>query len=295
MKERFDIHQHVTDSIIASIERGAGTFHLPWHNAGGAITRPTNIASKKPYRGVNILALWAASEERGYGSGVWGTYRQWDEIGCQVRKGERASYIVFYKEFEIASDASVEDANAESETRPFARATPVFAAEQVDGYETAVQESPVPIEPIAAADALVAATGAVVIYGGTRAFYRPSTDTIHLPPREAFVGSATSSAAESFYSTLLHELVHYTSAETRCNRQLGKRFGDDAYAMEELVAELGAAFLCAELGIASEPRLDHAQYLASWLSVLKADKRAIFTAASKASEAAGFLGGVARG
>ena len=126
-------------------------------------------------------------------------------------------------------------------------------------------------------------------HGGSRAFYRPSTDTIQLPPREAFVGSATSPPAESYYSTLLHELTHWTSAEARCNRQLGRRFGDDAYAIEELVAELGAAFLCADLRLTDAPRPDHAQYLDSWLTVMKADKKAIFTAASKASEAVTFL------
>ena len=145
------------------------------------------------------------------------------------------------------------------------------------------------IEPIDAAEAFVRATGAAIAHGGTRAYYRPSTDTIQLPDRTAFVGTATSTAQESYYSTLLHELTHWTSPEQRCNRTLGKRFGDDAYAMEELVAELGAAFLCAELGITMEARLDHAQYLASWLSVLKADKKAIFTAASGASKAVEFL------
>lgn len=117
----------------------------------------------------------------------------------------------------------------------------------------------------------------------------PDTDVIHIPPPSAFIGSATSSPEETFYSTLLHELVHWTSAKDRCDRELGKRFGDAAYGMEELIAELGAAFLCADLGIASTPRLDHARYLASWLKVLRQDKRAIFTAASKASQAAAFL------
>ena len=182
---------------------------------------------------------------------------------------------------------------AETETRLFARATPVFAAEQVDGYQPPVIDAPtvIPMTPIEQAEAFVAATGAQIDYGGTRAFYRPSTDSIQLPPREAFIGSPTSTPAESYYSTILHELTHWTSAESRCNRQLGKRFGDQAYAMEELVAELGAAFLCADLHITDEPRVDHAQYLASWLSVMKEDKKAIFTAASKASEAAAYLTG----
>jgi antirestriction protein ArdC len=287
MKERFDIHQHITNQIVAAIERGAGEFRLPWHGSGGSITQPKNVASKKHYRGVNIVALWAASEQNGFGSGLWGTYRQWTEAGAQVRKGEKSSYVVFYKEIEVAGATSGQD--TEVDKRLFARATPVFAAEQVDGYELPVIANPTPMQPVAAAEAFVAATGATVNHGGSRAYYRPSADSIQLPPREAFIGTKTSTAAEAYYSTLLHELTHWTSHEQRCNRQLGKRFGDSAYAMEELVAELGAAFLCSEIGITAEPRIDHAQYLASWLSVLKADKRAIFTAASKALEATKFL------
>lgn len=288
--ERFDIHQQVTNQIIAAIERGAGEFRLPWHRATGSIMRPANIASKKPYRGVNIVALWATAEVRGYSSGIFGTYKQWCDIGAQVRKGEKSAYVVFYKEIAVAAGED-DAAGDDTETRLFARATPVFAAEQVDGYEPPVLDPPsTGIEPIDAAEAFVAATGAVVDYGGGRAFYRPATDSIQLPTRAAFVGSSTSPPAEAFYSTLLHELTHWTSPASRCNRELGKRFGDQAYAMEELVAELGAAFLCAELGISCEPRVDHAQYLAAWLAVLKVDKKAIFTAASKASQAVAFLG-----
>jgi antirestriction protein ArdC len=283
--ERFDIHQHITNQIVSAIEQGAGEFRLPWHRSAGNIMRPVNIASKAAYRGVNILTLWAAADASGYSSGTWGTYKQWAETGAQVRKGEKATYVVFYKEITTAS----EDSN-EAETRLFARATPVFAAEQVDGYQAPTLDAPATIiEPITQAEACVAATGATIAHGGSRAFYRPSTDSIHLPPREAFIGSPTSSPAESYYATLLHELTHWTSHESRCNRQLGKRFGDYAYAAEELIAELGAAFLCSDLRISDEPRRDHAQYLDTWLTVLKADKKAIFTAASKASEAAAWL------
>lgn len=289
--ERFDIHQHITDQIVAAIERGAGDFRLPWHSRG-SITCPTNIASKKAYRGVNILALWAAAEHRGFSSGVWGTYKQWAEAGAQVRRGEKSSYVVFYKELEYAS--AEDGTDGETETRLFARATPVFAAEQVDGFDAPAAPG-AEIEPIAAADAFVKATGAVIRHGGSRAYYRPSTDEIQLPLASDFVGSPTSTAQEAYYSTLLHELTHWTSHATRCNRELGKRFGDDAYAMEELIAELGAAFLCAELHITPEPRADHAQYLSSWLKVLKADKKAIFTAASKASQATAWLRNFCRG
>jgi len=286
MKERFNIHQHITDQIVETIERGASEFSLPW-NRGGNILRPTNIESGKPYQGVNVVALWATSELRGFNSGVFGTYRQWTEKKARVRKGERASYVVFYKEYDVAQDGETE-----SSTRLVARATPVFAAEQVDGYTAPVIASPEPVEPIAACETFVAATKAILHHGGDRAFYRPSTDEIHLPNHEAFTGSKTRGASEAYYGILLHELTHWTSHPSRCARELGKRFGDSAYAMEELVAELGAAFLCADLGIAPEPRPDHAQYLASWLDVLKGDNRAIFTAASKASEAARFLAGL---
>jgi antirestriction protein ArdC len=215
---------------------------------------------------------------------LWGCWRA--AAGARVRKGEKAAYVVFYKELEFA--AHPETGDAATETRLFAPVTPVFAAEQVDGYQVPlIDASPATvITPIEQAEAFVAATGASIHHGGGRAFYRPSTDSIQLPPREAFIGSPTSTPAESYYSTLCHELTRH---ETRCNRQLGKRFGDDAYAIEELVGELEAAFLCADLKITDEPRADHAQYLASWLSVLKADKKAIFTADSKASEAAAFI------
>ncbi len=286
MKERFDIHQHITDQIVATIEKGAGDFQMPWHGTSGAIMRPTNVASKKSYRGVNVIALWAASEQRGFSSGIWGTYRQWAEAGAQVRKGVKSSYVVFYKELEAADE--------DADKRLVARATPVFTAEQVEGYELPASPVLAPVNPIEHAEAFIAATGASVSHGGTRAYYRPSTDSIQMPLREAFVGTATSTASESYYATLLHELTHWTSQEARCNRQLGKRFGDSAYAMEELVAELGAAFLCAELGISSETRTDHAQYIASWLAILKADKRAVFTAASAASKAAEYLTALVR-
>jgi antirestriction protein ArdC len=285
-KDRFNIHQHITNQIITAIERGAGDYRLPWHN-NGSITCPTNIASKKAYRGVNIVALWAASEQCGYTSGVWGTYRQWTEAGAQVRKGEKSSYVVFYKELEYTS--AEDNGDAETETRLFARATPVFAAEQVEGYEGPEAPQAGQVEPLETADSFVRGTGATILHGGARAYYQPSTDRIQLPEKSSFVGTATSTAQEGYYSTLLHELTHWTSAPHRCDRQLGKRFGDDAYAMEELVAELGAAFLCAELGITSEPRNDHAQYLSSWLRVLRADNKAVFTAASKASQATDWL------
>ena len=164
----------------------------PYSRVEYLVTLPTpkkfnDIASKKAYRGVNIVPLWAASQACGFSSGIWGTYRQWSEAGAQVRKGEKSSYVVFYKELEYAR---AEDwADAESETRLFARATPVFAAEQVEGFNAEPASDRPEIEPIDAAEAFVRATGAAIAHGGTRAYYRPSTDSIQLPDRAAFVGS----------------------------------------------------------------------------------------------------------
>ncbi len=282
--QNFDIHQAITNTIIAAIERGAGEFRLPWHRSAGSMVRPVNVGSNKPYRGVNVVALWASADQNGYSSGLWGTYRQWAEAGAQVRKGEKAAHVVFYKEISIADD---ED---QPETRLIARASPVFAAEQVEGYAPSRSDAAAPpMTPIEQAEAFAAKTGATIEHGGERAFYRPSADLIVLPPREAFIGTPTISPAEAYYATAFHELIHWTGHESRCNRQLGRRFGDAAYAAEELIAELGAAFLCADVDVSAEPRVDHAQYLDHWLKLLKADKRAIFTAASKASEAVAYL------
>lgn len=282
-KERFDIQQHLTDRIVAAIEAGAGSWQMPWHRGSGG-KHPVNIASGKKYRGVNVLGLWVEAQVNGYGSHVWGTFRQWDAAGATVRKGQKASYVVFYKEIEVVDDEQDEN---DFKRRLFARATPVFNADQVDGFGNPTLETP--LEGIESADAFVARTGATIVHGGSRACYVLSLDEIRMPERASFIGSATSTATEAYYSTVLHELTHWTAPSHRCGRDLSGRFGSEAYAMEELVAELGAAFLSAELGITVEPRPDHAQYLAHWLDVLKADKRAIFTAASKASEASAYL------
>jgi len=208
-----------------------------------------------------------------------------------VRKGEKASYVVFYRDGRAGRGVELSDGDDDRSTRRlFARASAVFAAEQVESF---VLPEPTPqADPVIACDAaerFVAATGATIHHEGHRAFYRPSTDSIYMPPRAAFTGTATSSPTEAYYATLFHELTHWTGHKCRCDRELGKRFGPGAYAMEELVAELGSAFLCAEVGITGEPRADHAAYLADWLAILREDKKAIFTAASKASQAAAFL------
>ncbi|QLF72069.1 DUF1738 domain-containing protein (plasmid) [Peteryoungia desertarenae] len=289
--ERFDVYTEVTNTIIAAIEAGAGSWQMPWHRHGEGLNRPVNIDTTKAYRGINVLSLWASAQARGFATGTWGTYRQWQTKGCQVRKGEKASLVVFYKELNV--EETNDNGETQSGKRLMARASYVFNADQVDGYDApAIPEPKDAVQVIEAADRFISATGATVCHGGTRAFYRPSDDIIQMPERERFLGTETSSATESYYATLLHELIHYSGAPNRCDRQFGKRFGDEAYAVEELVAELGAAFLCADLGVALTPRPDHAAYVGSWLKVLKADKKAIFTAASAAARATDFLAGL---
>lgn len=288
-KQPYDLHQQITDRILQAIEAGAGEFRMPWHSSTGH-RLPRNVASNKPYRGINILALWSAQLERGYQSHLWGTYHQWHCIGAQVRRGEKSSLIVFYREV-VRTERN--DAGEPEEKRSLvARASLVFNADQVEGYPPSDDSERIDrTEQLAAVDALIAATGAAIDTGGTQAYFSPEKDVIFMPARDRFTGTDTRTATESYYSVLFHELTHWTAAEHRLNRNLKNRFGSEAYAMEELIAELGAAFLCARTGIASEPRADHAAYLAEWLTVLKSDKKAIFTAASKASQAVDYLTG----
>jgi antirestriction protein ArdC len=286
---RFDVYRAVTDKIVLAIEAGAGEFQLPWHRSGPAIARPSNAETGKAYRGVNVVALWAEATLAGYPSGHWASYQQWQSVGAQVRRGEAGSTIVFFREIERDEPA---EADEEGARRFVARAFRVFNAAQVDGWAEPERVSPEPAAVIEAAEAFVLASGANVRHEGQSAFYRPGDDLIVLPERRRFCGTLTSTPAESYYATLLHELTHWTGAKHRLDREFGKRFGDHAYAIEELVAELGAAFLCADLGIANEPRPDHAAYLSRWLQILKQDARAIFTAARLASQAGDFLHGL---
>jgi antirestriction protein ArdC len=287
---RFDVYEAITNQIVSAIEAGAGQVQLPWHRKGAAICRPVNVASKNSYRGVNTVALWAAADARGYEQGIWGTYRQWQERDAQVRKGEKSSLIIFYKEFGNDDSAGEGSATDENPRRFVAKASYVFNIAQVDGY--AMQEASQPvaqIDPIDAAERLISATGADIRIGGDSAYFAPASDYIAMPDKHRFIGTGTSTATQGWYSILLHELTHWSGHKTRLNRELNERFGSDAYAMEEMIAELGAAFLCGDLGISAEPRPDHAAYIDNWFRILKSDRKAIFTAASAANKAAEYL------
>lgn len=281
---RFDVHATITNTIIAAIERGVDEFVMPWHRQGG-FGRPANAATSRLYRGVNVLALWATAMTKGFSSNHWATYRQWTTLGAHVQKGAKGTPILFYKPLTPGDERD----ESQSPSRFIARASCVFNGDQVDGWKAECVDQADELIRIEAAECLVTSSGAEVRHVGDNAFYSAVHDYVQMPTAERFVGSPTRSAGEAYYAVLLHELVHWTGGEHRLQRTFGERFGDHAYAFEELVAELGSAFLCADLGIATEPRPDHASYIAHWLTVLSSDKRAIVTASRLATEAAGFL------
>lgn len=286
-----DVYERVTDRIVEALERGVKPWTQPWSgdNMGSRIMRPLR-ANGVPYRGINILMLWGDAMEKGFTAPTWMTFRQALELGGHVRKGERGSLVVFASKLtRTETDA---DTGEESERDiPFLKGYTVFNVAQVEGlpaqYYPQPQVMPEPLPRIAHAEAFVAATGADIRHGGSRAFYAGGPDHIQMPPFEAFRD------AQSYYATLIHELTHWTKAPKRLDRNFGRRrFGDEGYAMEELVAELGAAFLCADLDLTPGHCDDHAGYIALWLKVLKDDRRAIFTAAAHAQRAADFLQGL---
>ena len=279
---RADIYTRITTEIAAAIKAGAGDWHMPWHHDGGSIARPANVASDKPYRGVNTLALWIAAQARGYASGTWGTYRQWQALGAQVRKGERATAIIFWKRIGAAEDEQdVED--GDDRPRFVGRGYSVFNHSQVDGYEPPAIDALPEAERIPHAEAFIAALDIPTTFDADAAYYRVDLDQIFMPSFGAFEDSV------AYISTLAHEAAHATGAKHRLDRDLTSRFSHQARAIEELVAELTAGYVLADLGLAHHPRPDHAAYIASWLKVLKDDPRAIFTAASKAQQAADWM------
>ncbi len=288
--KRTDVYTRVTSRIIDELERGVRPWLKPWNaeNAAGRITRPLRH-SGQPYQGVNILMLWESAETQGFSCPFWLTFQQAKQLGGHVRKGEHGSPVVYASTFKRTEETK--DGKEVEADIPFLKEYTVFNAEQCEGlpahYYTLAKPPAENIEPIAHAEQFFANTQADIRTGGNQAYYASSDDFIRMPPLEAFCD------AESHAATLAHEMTHWTRHQSRLNREFGrKRWGDEGYAMEELVAELGSAFLCADLNITPEIREDHASYIANWLTVLKNDKRAIFSAASHASKAVEFLHGL---
>ena len=275
-----NIQQEITDKILAQMATGKLPWIKPWSGMGGA-GMPRNASSRRAYSGVNVALLWLAADVGGYTSNRWLTYKQAQEAGGNVRKGEKATTVVYSATFER------ENEKGEKNTIPFLKSFAVFALEQCEGLAH-LSDAPAAVNPDlrdAECDAFIRSTGADVRHGEGRAYYRQAEDFIMLPPFEAFKSGV------GYYETALHELVHWSGNPARCNRQFGKRFGDRAYAAEELVAELGAAFMCAEFGY--DAVTQHAAYIQNWIDLMTDDPRAFITAASKASAAVEYLRGLA--
>lgn len=283
-----DIYQEVTDRICAELEAGAAPWVKPWKGRTVAPMLPYNAATKTPYSGVNILVLWGTVEAFGYPTYGFMTFNQAKQLGASVRKGEKGHGVVFTKRLRVRDEDGQGDSQGEDgepgKIVSMLRRYTVFNVAQIDGLPDSYHQAPKapePAEGIAHAESFIAATRADIQHGGNVACYVPALDHIRLPFLADFKETA------GYYATALHELGHWTAHPARMARDLSGRFGTRSYAAEELVAELTAAFLCAHLGIQGELR--HAGYIKSWLELLRHDKRAIFTAASKASAAADYL------
>lgn len=279
-----EIYQTVTDQIIAQLEAGTRPWTRPWIGGTGLPRRHTG----ERYKGVNLILLWMAAEAKGYRNSTWMTYKQAKGLGAYARKGEEHTDVCFASTFQKKETDAAGDEKLKS--IPFLKTYQVFNVEQIDGLpEGYGTPAAAPInalddsQRIESVEAFYASLGAKVEYGGSVASYNTATDRIKMPDFASF------SDPLRFYDMLGHEVIHWTGAANRKNRDLSGQFGGADYAKEELIAELGAAFLAAFLGTASEPRADHADYLAHWLVKLRSDKRFIFSAASAAQAALDFL------
>jgi antirestriction protein ArdC len=301
MPTQAEIRQQITDKIVAALRAGTAPWRRPWSNLANTGS-PANVVSKRSYSGVNTLLLELVAQERGYSSRWWGTFRQWQELGLRikarpatVKPGEWGTRVVFCKAVakKPAHERNGEGQQGEVEERDsrffLLRTYCVFHAEQIegDGIEKylARPRTTTTFEDYTPAEGVIKATNARIEYGGNRAVYFPEQDFIRLPVKEAF------ESRKEYYSTALHELLHWSGHDSRLARlNKNARFGSEAYSVEELVAEIGSSFLCAEIGVPqSDDLTNQAAYLASWLRVLQADPTAIFTAGSQASAAVDYI------
>jgi antirestriction protein ArdC len=286
--ERKDVYSRITAQIIGHLEKGVRPWVRPWNaeHAAGRITRPLRH-NGQPYSGINILSLWMSALSQNFAAPIWMTYRQATEFNGHVRKGEKGSLVVYANAITRTEhdDKTGEDIEREI---PYMKGYTVFNVEQIEGlpeiFYAKVAPTHDPIARIAHAESFFASLGATINHGGNRAYYAQELDYVQMPPFEAFKD------AESYYTTLAHECTHWTKHPARLDRDFGRKtWGDEGYSREELVAELGSAFLCADLELHQEPREDNAAYIASWLEVLKNDTHAIFAAAAYAQRAADYL------
>jgi antirestriction protein ArdC len=281
-----DLYIEVSARIVAELEKGAAPWVRPWSATPGANV-PCNAVTNRPYSGCNVVLLWMAADA-GFPTPRFLTYNQAKAAGGHVRKGAHGFTVYLVKPLDVKDKKAAEAGEDKTKRITMLRAFTVFNVAQCEGLPDRVVNGKVDLSAVrnnderdATIDEFLAATGADIRHGGDRAFYSPGADRVTMPEFKSFKGAA------NYYATVFHELGHWTGAKGRCEREFGKRFGDQAYAAEELVAELVAAFICAEFDLDGELR--HAGYIANWITLLKDDPRAFFTACSKAQAAAEFL------
>jgi antirestriction protein ArdC len=285
--DRSSLYQDITNKIITELELGRVPWVQPWSAVSAPLGLPRNAATGRAYSGINILILWCAVAERGFTGQNWLTFRQALKIGAHVRKGEQGTTVVYADRFiPYRERTRAAEAGDEPEAIPFLKRFTVFNADQCEGLSPDIAPPQAPAADnkeliLPQAEALIAATGADIRIGGTKAFYVPGADFIQVPPPSAYFEPV------NWHRTVCHELGHWSGHESRLNRDMTGGFGSASYAREELVAEMTGAFVCAALSIV--PTVRHADYLASWLEVLREDNRAIIRAASAASKAADYL------
>jgi antirestriction protein ArdC len=283
--DRASLYQEITDKIIAELEQGRVPWVQPWAGVSAPLGLPRNAATGRAYSGINILILWCAVAERGFTGQKWLTFRQALNLGAHVHKGEKGTTVVYADRFVPYRERTrAAEAGDEPEAIPFLKRFTVFNADQCEDLPADIAPPPAPLAEnliLPQAEALIRATGADIRIGGTRAFYVPGADYIQVPPPSAFFEPI------NWHRTVFHELGHHSGHSSRLNRDLSGAFGSPSYAREELVAEMTGAFVCAALSIV--PTVRHADYLPSWLEVLREDNHAIIRAASAASKAADYL------
>jgi antirestriction protein ArdC len=283
--KRRDCYSEITNAIIADLEKGVRPWIPRWNSGTGIPCRPVRNTGE-PYRGINVLWLWREADQRGYQNPYWFTYRQAQELGAHVRKGEKSTMIVFADK--VTKSETNDKGEEQTKDIPFLRTYYVFNVEQIEGLPEKnrflTDEVRTANERNEQAEQFFANTSATILHGGRRAFYSVLADHVQMPSLDLFKEPG------AYYATLAHEMIHYTGHPTRVPRKFkANTFGTANYAREELVAELGAAFLCADLGLSLEPRPDHADYIGSWLQMLRNDKRALFQAAAIAQKGLDFL------
>jgi antirestriction protein ArdC len=284
---RASLHDEITDKIIAELEAGRLPWVQPWGSAAATapLALPKNAATSRQYSGINILILWGSVIDHGFSGQRWLTFRQALTLGGHVRKGERGTSVVYADRFIPADEKRrAHERGEEAQAIPFLKRFTVFNTDQCDGLREDIATAtppPLPgmIEP--RVEVLIKATGIDFRIGGNHAFYAPAEDYVQVPPPAAYFEPV------NWHRTALHELCHASGHKSRLNRDLGGSYGTRKYAFEELVAELGAAFSCASLGLV--PTVRHADYIGAWLDILREDNRAIVRAASHASKAADYL------